>query len=74
MTRNNNIRKDINNVIEHITATIVMNEHEEEFYRRSGDATTNEGIRKIMFDAADNLAQSRLGLEALKKRLQETGW
>ncbi|HCG99779.1 MAG TPA: hypothetical protein DE036_08375, partial [Actinobacteria bacterium] len=72
MLKNKSLLKDLRNVIEHVTATIVMNESEEEFYRRSGEATTQEDAKAILLEIADDLAKNRLRLEIHMEKLRQT--
>jgi len=60
-------QKDLLDMIEIITTAIEIHGNEEEFFRRSSRATTNEPVKALMLEIANDIASY---LQKLEKRRQ----
>ncbi len=63
--------RDIEDMIEILSLAIARQETEEEFFRRSAEASTNEVAKALFMEIAEDLAAYRLGLEKRKKKLMD---
>lgn len=72
MRRNKGIYKDIKDLIEHVSVTIVKAEGEEQFYRRWADATAQEEAKAAMLEIAAELERNRMKLEAHREKLWQS--
>lgn len=61
--------RDIEEMIEILDLAIARQEAEEEFFRRSAEASTNEVAKALFAEIADDLTAYRKGLEARQKKL-----
>ena len=61
--------KDLQDMIEVLGITIVREEAEEQFYRRSSAASTREVVRGLFLEIADEVEKHRKNLEYRRKRL-----
>lgn len=61
--------RDIDDMIEILSLAIARQETEEEFFRRSSQASTNEVAKGLFAEIADDFAAYRQGLEARKQKL-----
>lgn len=69
MRRDKGLNKDIKELIEHVTVTIVKAEREEEFYRRWSESATQEETKAAMLQIAADIAESRMKLEGRREKL-----
>jgi YHS domain-containing protein len=58
-------------MIEILSLAIARQETEEEFFRRSSEASTNEVAKALFTEIAEDLAAYRQGLEKRKKKLMD---
>ena len=72
MTDEKNMSRELIDVVEHFTATIVMTAREEEFYRRSAEATSRQDIKKLMLEVTEDLARLGKKMEARRENLLQT--
>lgn len=63
--------RDLNDMIEILGLAIARQEAEEEFFRRSAEASTEEVARSLFAEIADDLEAYRKSLEARKRKLLE---
>jgi rubrerythrin len=61
--------KDIQDMIEVLSISIVREETEERFYRRSASASTSQVVRDLFLEIADEVEKHRQNLEQRRKRL-----
>ena len=59
-------KKDLDEIIEALTLSIVRQETEERFYRRSAEKTTTEEASALFLNIAEDLKQYRERLEEKK--------
>lgn len=71
MSTNEDLSKDLLAMIEIITTTIEINTREEQFYRRSADASTREVARALFLEIADDLLKYREKLEGRRNKLMD---
>ena len=60
--------KDIQDMIEVLSISIVREEAEEQFYRRSASASTSKVARDLFLEIADEVEKHRQNLEQRQKR------
>ncbi|MEJ2182864.1 MAG: YHS domain-containing protein [Nitrospirota bacterium] len=61
--------RDIEDMIEILNLAIARQEAEEEFFRRSAEASSNEVAKALFAEIAEDLSAYRRGLEARKEKL-----
>lgn len=61
--------KDLEEMIDIITLAIARQEPEEEFFRRSAEASTSEVARALFLEIAEDLARYCKSLETRRQRL-----
>ncbi len=62
--------RDLLDMIEIVTTAIEIHGSEEDFFRRSSNATQNEAARALLRRIADEVGQYRLTLEARRRSLR----
>jgi rubrerythrin len=61
--------KDMRDMIEVLSISIVREEAEEQFYRRSASASTSQVVKELFLEIADEVAKHRQNLEQRRDRL-----
>ena len=61
--------KDMRDMIEVLSISIVREEAEEQFYRRSASASTSQVVKELFLEIADEVAKYRQNLEQRRDRL-----
>jgi YHS domain-containing protein len=61
--------KDLEDMIEIITTAIAIHEREEEFFRRSAEASSREVAKELFTEISEDLSNYRKNLEARKQKL-----
>jgi rubrerythrin len=61
--------KDMQDMIEVLSLSIVREETEEQFYRRSASASTSNVVRALFLEIANEVAKHRQNLEQRRERL-----
>jgi rubrerythrin len=61
--------KDMRDMIEVLSISIVREEAEEQFYRRSASASTSQIVKELFLEIADEVAKHRQNLEQRRDRL-----
>lgn len=69
MSENEELYKDLMDMIEIINTTIEINAHEEQFYRRSAASSTREVAKTLFLEIADDVEQSLNKLRARRQKL-----
>ena len=64
-------QKDLLDMIEIITTAIEIHGNEEDFFRRSSKATTNEPARALMLEIANDIASYRQKQEKRRQLLRD---
>jgi hypothetical protein len=64
-------QKDLLDMIEIITTAIEIHGNEEEFFRRSSKATTNEPAKALMLEIASDIGNYRQRLEKRRQLLKD---
>ena len=64
------IERDLLDMIEIITTAIEIHGSEEDFFRRSSNATQNEAAKALLLQIADEVGRYRLTLEARRRSLR----
>lgn len=64
-------QKDLLDMIEIITTAIEIHGNEEEFFRRSSRATTNEPVKALMLEIASDIGNYRQRLEKRRQLLKD---
>jgi rubrerythrin len=63
------IHKDMQNMIEVLSISIVREETEEQFYRRSASASTSQVVKDLFLEIADEVKKHRQNLEQRREKL-----
>jgi hypothetical protein len=63
--------KDLLDMFEIITTAIEIHGNEEEFFRRSSNASTNEAAKALFLEMADDIGQYREKLETRRQKIRD---
>jgi rubrerythrin len=61
--------KDMQDMIEVLSISIVREETEEQFYQRSASASTSQIVKELFLEIAGDVAEHRQNLEQRRNRL-----
>ena len=62
-------KKDLEAMIEAISVTIVREESEEQFYRRSASGSTSQAAKDLFIEIAEQVEKHRMNLEHRRDKL-----